>query len=390
MRTPVLALLLLAAAPCGAADDPADAARSFLADCERAGRALWGRSLCAPVVVADPASAEPRWTSEPPPAAPLPPMRANTALEWDGRPWVMVLAPLPAAERDRRALVFHEAFHVHQRALGLPPNLTVAAHLDGAAARTSIRLEWNALAQALQTDGRARDAHVAQALAFRAQRLAADAAAAAAEREQMLHEGLAAYTGVALSGEPRAAARDALRTEAAKPGYARTFAYASGPAWGLLLDDLRPGWRSGLGTTIDLPDLARRAPAATPTPAAYGGDTILAEETAAAAARQATLDRLLAATDPARSLRLPLAQMTMDFDPGRVTPVPDGSSVYEKMTLRDAWGSVQVDGQALRIAGDFTAAFVQWPLPAPGTLELAPGWKIVADAGGGAHVESAR
>ena len=75
--------------------------------------------------------------------------------------------------------------------------------------------------------------------------------------------------------------------------------------------------------------------------------------------------------------------MGMDFDPNRVTPAPDGSSLYEKMTLRDKWGEVRVDGQALRIAGDFTVAFVQWPLPDPKALALAPGWTVVEDAQGG-------
>jgi hypothetical protein len=223
---------------------------------------------------------------------------------------------------------------------------------------------------------------VQQALAFRAARLQRDPAFAVAERQLMLHEGLAAYTGTVLSGDPERIALAALRDGATKRGFSRTFAYASGPAWGLLLDRLRPGWRQGLGVTRDLPDLIRLAPATRPAPEDYDGVAIHAEESAAAAARQATLDRLLAATDPTRSLRLPLAQVGMDFDPDRVTPAPDGSNIYEKMTLRDAWGSVRVDGQALRITADFTTAFVQWPLPTPDALQLVPGWTVTVDEHG--------
>src|SRR5688572_9017169 len=204
------AALLLAAAPALANAEDYDAAfRPFLDDCARAGEALWGQSLCARIVLVGDAEHVALWTSEAPPKG-LPAVRANTAVEWDGRTWLMLLAPLPADDADRRALVFHEAFHVHQRALGLPPNTTAAAHLDTAAARTSLRLEWNALAQALQSTGDARHAHVRQALAFRAMRLSPDAAFATAEREQMRHEGLAAYTGTALSGAP---VRIALRSE---------------------------------------------------------------------------------------------------------------------------------------------------------------------------------
>jgi hypothetical protein len=308
-------------------------------------------------------------------------MRANTSFEWSGETWLMLLSPLPDDPVARAALAFHEAFHVHQRELGLPPNTAVAPHLETAASRELIRLEWNALTQALQGKGEAAAEHVRQALAFRAQRLAFDPAFAVAEREQMLHEGLAAYTGAALSGAPTRVALEELRGGAARTGLARTFAYVSGPAWGLVLDELQPGWRKGLGTGVDLPDLLKLAPATATHPEQYGGAAIHAEESAAEAVRQATLQRLLAATDPARSLRLPLAQMGMDFDPNRVTPAPDGSTIYEKMTLRDKWGSVRVDGQALRIAPDFSAAWVQWPLPSPAGLELAPGWKVVVENG---------
>jgi hypothetical protein len=382
-----LAILLVLAWPAAAATGvPASAATAgFLARCDAAGRALWGISLCAPIVVVDPANALPPWTSHAAPG-PLPPLRANTSFDWDGETWLMLLSPLPDDEVARASLAFHEAFHVHQRELGLPPNTAVAPHLETSAARESIRLEWNALAQALQSQGRQRQKHAREALAFRARRLAADPAFALAERQQMLHEGLAAYTGAALSGAPIRVALEELRGGASRSGLARTFAYVSGPAWGLLLDAMRPGWRKALGAGTDLPDLLRLAPAKAAHPEAYGGTAIHAEELAAEAARRAALQRLLDATDPARSLRLPLARMGMDFDPNRVTPAPDGSTIYEKMTLRDQWGSVRVDGQALRIAKDFSTAWVQWPLPSPGTLELAPGWTVVEDAGA-VHVQ---
>jgi hypothetical protein len=376
----VVASLLLAASP-------AEATQDFLSRCESAGRELWGVSLCAPIVVADPADKIAPWTSREAPG-PLPPARANTSFDWQGTTWLMMLAPLPTDPAARNALVFHEAFHVHQRELGLPPNSAVAPHLETAAARVSIRLEWNALAQALQTRGKQRVEHVRQALAFRAMRLAGKPEFATAERDQMLHEGLAAYTGTKLSGEPMRIALDELRGGPTRSGLARTFAYVSAPAWGLLLDELQPGWRKGLGTRVDLPDLAKLAPAELPDPDRYGAVEIRSGEATAAAARQAKLDRLLAATDPKHSLKLPLAQMGMDFDPNRVTPAPDGSTLYEKMTLRDKWGSVRVDGQALRIAPDFTTAWVQWPLPSSNALELAPGWKVVTGEDGAPRLQS--
>jgi hypothetical protein len=60
------------------------------------------------------------------------------------------------------------------------------------------------------------------------------------------------------------------------------------------------------------------------------------------------------------------------------------------MTLRDAWGSVQVDGQALRISADFTTAYVQWPLAKPEALQLAPGWRVVTDEQGAPTLQAPR
>ena len=173
----------------------------YLASCDRAGRAVWRHTLCAPVVIVDPADGG-IVTSQPAPG-PLPAVRANTAFDWMGTPWVMVLRPLPSDPAERANLLFHESFHVHQRALGFAPNANVAGHLSSWQARASIRLEWAELAQALDSTGQERMQHVRRALGFRARRLQGQPQAAADERALMRHEGLASYTGVALSGDPR-------------------------------------------------------------------------------------------------------------------------------------------------------------------------------------------
>jgi hypothetical protein len=91
----------------------------------------------------------------------------------------------------------------------------------------------------------------------------------------------------------------------------------------------------------------------------------------------------MAATAPARALRLPLGKMSMDFDPNRVLVGPEGSQLYEKIRLADHWGQIRVDGTPLRIAPDFSAAFLPWPAP-DGALALADGWRVEAAPGGGA------
>ena len=286
----------------------------------------------------------------------------------------MVLEPLPWDPAELAALLFHEAWHRHQKELGYPANMAVARHLDDPVSRYLARLEWAALEKALLMRGEAQRRHVAQALAFRARRLGGNPEAAAAERDQMRHEGIASYTGAALSGDPLRIALQDLREGPSKPALGRSFAYVGGAAWGLLLDRLRPGWRASRDP-LDLADMMPFGAAATARADDYGGTAILLEETLASVERQRRIAAAVAATAEGRALRLPLARMSMDFDPNRVLGAPDGSSIYEKMILSDRWGRVAVDGVPLRISADFTAAYLPWPL-ASGALELKPGWRV--------------
>ena len=86
---------------------------------------------------------------------------------------------------------------------------------------------------------------------FRQERRRLFPKAAAAENALELNEGLAEYTGARLGlrlPEQRLAyATYALARQLDAPSFVRSFAYASGPAYGLLLDEALPDWRRGLG-----------------------------------------------------------------------------------------------------------------------------------------------
>ena len=87
-----------------------------------------------------------------------------------------------------------------------------------------------------------------EALIFRAARHAqAGETGAEQERALELNEGLAEYTGVKLSGavDPHRDVAATLRAAEQADAFSRMFAYASGPAYGLLLEDAAPGWREG-------------------------------------------------------------------------------------------------------------------------------------------------
>jgi hypothetical protein len=313
---------------------------------------------------------------------------ANTTVDWGGVRWIMVVGPLPEDATERRVLIAHEAWHRAQASIGLPMQSPNAAHLETERGRYLMRLELHALATAMLSNGRARRNATKDALAFRMARLAAFPEAAAAEAGLDRNEGLAAYTGVRLGAGEQAdlfAART-LSDYQNHQAFARAYAYATGPAYGLLLDQYLPTWRANLTgwapadllvsplgvRPLNARNLQRRAQR-------YNGLQIAAEERGRAETHRQLLADLRTRFSGAR-LELPLGQMQLEFDPNRVTPVEGLGSVYEILTLRDAWGEFRAVEAAL-ISPNFDQLTAPAPIPGglsgPGwTLALAPGYRI--------------
>lgn len=342
---------------------------------------LWGRSLCGPMTFANAqtreavrrAHVELEETKVPDTIG-----IANTAVEWDGTRWTMVLWPLPQGTVSRRVLLAHESFHRIQNDLGLPNASPRNAHLDGAEARAWMRLEWRALARALAGDERA----IADALAFRAKRRALGGGEE--ERQLELNEGLAEHTGFALA-IPHLRERIAplvrkLANAEKSETFARSFAYTSGPAWGALIEMKDARWTRKLKASDDLGELARRAwglRISEPRDA-YDAAAVHEDERARAKTKRELLARLRAKFVDGPVLTIPLQSMSFTFDPNRVQPLGDLGSVYESMEVRDAWGKIVVAGGGL-ISADFQKLVV----PANGegyTLTPADGWRIVDGA----------
>ena len=328
---------------------------------------------------------------------------SNTAFEWEGRRWSMVLWPLPDDPPVRRALLLHEAWHRVQPQLGFDAPLVENGHLARESGRVWLRLEWRALRRALDSEDAARREAVADALLFRARRHALHPGAREDETALELNEGLAQYTGDRLGHgrEVAVAAAAALDRAEQADAFARSFAYATGPAWGILLDDLAPGWRRQIGPGVGFGDLAAAALEAVWPPtevegaaearaAEYGLAEVAAEESARADAHRRERERLLDTLVRRPALVLPLRQMQMQFDPNAVTPLPPHGSVYRRITIQDSWGEVEVSAGAL-LAADFTSLALPGTarldgrnLTAEGwTLRLAEGWGVEREEEGG-------
>lgn len=377
--------------------------------CERDAGALWGRSLCGPIMIVDPVDravianqpdaggvlveSDGAFTGVLPPTA----VMANTRVEWSGTRWTQLLWPVPTEPALLRVFLGHEMFHRIQDDLGLTRGEAGNRHLDTLEGRYLLQLEWRALARALMAGGAdARRGHIADALAFRHERRRLFPDAAADEAALEINEGIAEYTGVRTGlvhdEQRRAYAVYALARFLDAPSFVRSFAYASGPAYGLLLDDADPGWRGRLGEGADLGTLLAAAHGIDATVPAdlparmrrYDPDGEL--RTAEEARERERLTRLAAwraALVDGPVLVLPLADPGFQFNPQTLAALDGVGTVYPILRLTDEWGELVVDGGAALLHADRQRVTVALPPGGDGlsgdgwTLTLAPGWELV-------------
>jgi len=328
---------------------------------------------------------------------------ANTAVDWSGVRWTQMLWPVPDDERLRATLMVHELFHRIQGQLGLPKHdVGENAHLDEMNGRYYMQLEWRALARAI---GAGRDADrkeaAKDALLFRAARYRLYPNAAAQEHGLEQDEGLAEYTGVRV-GNPTAElqtemALHDLSAHVSDATIVRSFAYATGPAYGLLLDRYASGWHaqleSGAGFDVMLARAlhvkaaANGSQLAATRSAQYDGAALRAAEVERDAKRQAqlALNRRKFIDGPV--LTLTFRKMNVQFDPRNLQPLGDAGTVYPTIRISDEWGVIEGKNGAL-MKPDWSALVVSAPAVSTGntitgdgwTLTLKPGWKIVPDA----------
>src|SRR6478672_149272 len=238
------------------------ALREADAACHRDAGALWGRSLCGPIALAE-RQTRLVLTNDSAVKQPFIPLGgafvttapqgtgfANTAFDWAERRWAMIMLPLPADTFDRVTLVMHEVFHREQDSLGLGNMDLPNNQLDELNGRVWLRFELQALAEALDAlaagDASLRT-HTEDALLFRARRRQLYPLADSLEPALEIQEGLAEYTGERLAmtytGETAHRVATKVRAYQSNPTYVRSFAYATGPALGVLLDRFDPGWQ---------------------------------------------------------------------------------------------------------------------------------------------------
>lgn len=323
--------------------------------------------------------------------APLPPdlMIANTAVEWQNKRWAMAILPLPLDKKGRISLLTHELFHVAQPQLNFALFSPNNQHLDDKAGRIYLRLELNALLQALKSPIPQRDSHVRAALSFRMQRYQLYPEARVLENQLELNEGLAEYTGLLFSDRTHAETLLHFQKSADaflnNPTFVRSFAYQTIPLYGFLLKQSHPAyqdWHKQITVKTNLSDYFTQAfkvaPLNTepsPQSAVYNEKTIFQEEEIRAQKKQREIQAHKANFLQSPHLEIPLKQTSISFDPRNIMPIPGVGTYYPNLQLSDIWGKLSVH-EGVVVNQDRTTLYLKYPTHTTALSATGPGWTL--------------
>ncbi len=359
--------------------------------CERDAGRLWGVSLCGPMVIFDQRTGT-RATSQPEPEGPPPRLSgfADGPVSWGGVRWFgFPLSMLASTDADvRQQNMLHGLFHRIQPELGLITEDGFNEHLDTLEGRVWMQLEWRALRRAVESTGSRRAEAIADALAFRRERRRRFPGAAEGERREEIREGLASYTGIAAWANSPADAHRAAASAATglQTSFVGNFEAASGPAYGVLLDDLLPGWHQQVRGASDLGDLlasATHRPATTDlakAAARYDGAKLRTAEEARDRAQQVRIAELRRRFVDGPVLTMPAPGRGTSDTTGSVVIPGAGTVFFHNFTQSGQWGRLEANDGVLRSSDGATLS-----VPVTGTLEgitlKGDGWSATLNSG---------
>ncbi|MEX2269957.1 MAG: hypothetical protein WD690_00710 [Vicinamibacterales bacterium] len=389
--------MVLGHPPAAAAQVDQQRAEEFFKQCralyERDGGRLWGVSFWAPMVIGD-ARTQTFATSQPPPDALRPKIIGllNGPIKWGDTDWAALtwdtFRSWPA--RRRGELCIHESFHIVQPKLVLNGPAGANEHLDSVDGRYWLRLEWRALARALQESGEPRARAVREALAFRQARHTRYPDKVESERALYITEGFASYTQSVLAAESEAdaiaRALELLAGAEAGESFVRTFTYTSGPAYGLLLDAASPGWPRTARGSDDPPAMLMRAlgvqPVADAAAAAarYGGADVRAAEEQREQQRQARMAELRQRFVDGPVFVMPCGGSGFSDSRGAVVIAGAGTVFFHPYRMSGGCGTLEAEKGVLE-ASDGRSRRLPAPVPGDGATISGDGWTFKAGAG---------
>jgi len=329
---------------------------------------------------------------------------ANTSFNWKGFDRTMVMwNDIPKNDKySRDKLLIHENWHRIQKEIGIASVTSQNSHLDDLQGSVLIKLELLALSHAFsETENSDKIKNLQNAFIIRKYRQLLFPGNNENEFER--HEGMAEYTGYKLCGLNKYAISKVIRKQLElsvdKDGFANSFAYLTGPAYGFLFDELIPDWIQQIKNGKDMPaigsglfvkenipsDTAQLKLLISGIISAYNAGQIIKTETEKFEEQKILISEYKQKFIESDQLIIPNNNVKFSYNPlEKLIPVEDKGVIYKTMRLTADWGILEVWNGIFR-SNDWQVFIV----PAPKSLDsenskeqdynlmLNNGWKIV-------------
>lgn len=361
---------------------------------------LWNRSIYGPILLIDPATRT-IYANELDGKKTLKPSAnlytgilpqevnfSNTALDWNDKRWAMIMLPLPENRDDRVNLLAHESFHRIQPDLGFVLNNANNNHLDEKYGRISLRLEFEALKQALMsTHKNEMKRHLTNALFFRKYRYVLFDEAAKNENLLEINEGIAEFTGIIVSDRSDESTKqyliNGINRSQKNPTFVRSFAYQTTPTYGYLLYKKNKNWNKKIDKETDLTALIIREfgiSLLTPTEQnfknlskTYNAAVIFEEENKRDAENKRLVKTYKNKFVESPHFEIQFEKMNYSFDPRTIIPIENLGTYYPTTRITDVWGVLDVTNGAL-ISPDWKKVSITNPISIEKNLIKGDGW----------------
>jgi hypothetical protein len=317
---------------------------------------------------------------------------ANTSIMWNGTSWAMIMLPLPENIHDRLDLLSHELFHRSQTALGFHTANSDNNHLDKRDGRIYLRLEVEALHQALQAvSGSQKTDQLADAIFFRKTRYSLFKGAGSSENQMELNEGLAAYTGIIMSDRNDNEIKEYFEQKLVEfqswPTFVRSFAYVTVPLYGIILRNSDKGWNLMITDNTNLTDFFIKSfgisvpvnlcPVCI---SQYGFERITEEETRRESEKEQRIIEYKTVFTKNPHLEIKLEKMNISFDPRNLIPLEGYGTVYPTMRISDNWGILTVTMGAL-LGSNWDKVILSNPVQIATSTVSGKGWILELSQG---------
>ena len=288
---------------------------------------------------------------------------ANTSIDYCGENWTCVIWDGNRDWMTNTHLLIHESWHRIQEGIGLPACGSFNQHLDETEGELLLKLELGILKDLLQNDSKDLTEGLRNAMTVRKYRQTLFPNGN--ENQFECHEGMAEYTAfklLPLDNDNEAIRKGMVAAAIMKGmdnnGYSNSFAYLTGPAYGLFLDELVPDWRNSIRSGKTIPEVISTEVAIPDTidnaeieriSVRYGLTEYLGKERSRLEARDKEDAELRARFSESTWLVIPNNNTHFGFDPNeRLVAYDSIGVIYKTMQLKGDFGTIDVKNGIIR------------------------------------------